>query len=53
MKRRASINKAQQDYLECLEALTITELHGKAPELNDEKFLKEKGLVWKEVEFDW
>ncbi len=53
MQRQARINKAHQDYLECLQALTETELHDKAPELNDEKFLKEKGLEWKEVELDW
>ncbi len=53
MKRQARINKAHQDYLECLEALTKTELHGKAVELNDEKFLKETGLKWREVELDW
>ena len=52
MKRQARINKAQRDYLKCLEAMSLTEL-SEAPELQDEDFLKERGLEWKEVTFDW
>ena len=52
MKRQARINKAQRDYLKCLEAMSLTEL-SEAPELQDEDFLKERGLEWKEVAFDW
>jgi hypothetical protein len=52
MKRQARINKAREDYLECLEAMSSTDLQSRAPELLDDSFLKEKGLGWKEIEFD-
>lgn len=52
MKRQARINKAREDYLECLEAMSSTDLQSQAPELMDDSFLKEKGLGWKEIEFD-
>ena len=52
MKRQAMIDKAQREYLECLEAMTSTEL-SEADELQDDDFLKGRGLEWKEVELDW
>lgn len=52
MMRQARINKAREDYLECLEAMSSTELQSNAPELLDDAFLKGKGLQWKEIEFD-
>ena len=52
MKRQVRINKAREDYLECLEAMSSTDLQSQAPELMDDSFLKEKGLGWKEIEFD-
>ena len=52
MMRQARINKAREDYLECLEAMSLTDLQSKETELLDEVFLKEKGLQWKEIEFD-
>ncbi len=52
MTRQARINKAREDYLECLEAMSLTDLQSKETELLDEVLLKEKGLQWKEIEFD-
>jgi hypothetical protein len=52
MERQVRINKAREDYLECLEAMSSTDLQSKAPELLDDAFLKEKGLQWNEIEFD-
>lgn len=52
MKRQVRINKAREDYLECLEAMSSADLQSQAPELMDDSFLKEKGLGWKEIEFD-
>jgi predicted nuclease with TOPRIM domain len=52
MTRQARINKAREDYLECLEAMSLTDLQSKETELLDDAFLKEKGLQWKEIEFD-
>ena len=52
MTRQARINKAREDYLDCLETMSSTELQSNAPELLDDAFLKGKGLQWKEIEFD-
>jgi hypothetical protein len=52
MERQARIEKAHQDYLECLEALASSVVKDKASELMDEKLLKKNGLQWKEVELD-
>ncbi len=52
MVRQARINKAREDYLECLDTMSSIDLQSNAPELLDGSFLKEKGLEWKEIEFD-
>ena len=43
MERQARIEKAHQDYLECLEALASSVVKDKASELMDEKLLKKNG----------
>jgi hypothetical protein len=47
LRRQARILKAQEEYMECLEALASTDI------ISDEEFLEEHGFAWKEVELDW
>ncbi len=49
MKHQVRILDAKNEYLECLEALALSS--STETELLDDEFLRDHGLVWKEVEF--
>jgi hypothetical protein len=49
MKHQVRILDAKNEYLECLEALALSS--STETELSDDEFLRDHGLVWKEVEF--
>ena len=50
MKHQVRILDAKNEYLECLEALALSS--STETELSDDEFMRDHGLVWKEVELD-
>lgn len=58
LRRQARIIKAQEEYIQCLEALgkvASDEEYALAlvKVVNDEECLKKEGLMWQEVELNW
>lgn len=50
MKHQVRILDAKNEYRECLEALALSS--SMDTELSDNEFMRDHGLIWKEVEFD-